>query len=150
MPLYCYHVCSNGEGLQTVCQKYEFYSMFQRVTSLDYKMILQCKQCVPLHTINLNRSKITSISSNRCNQPLDSAELATTTPNMSVDDRVESEKNWCKRIVTDINDNVHVYKIIPTCPLSPITCPGTYTGQSELSTECYNMENQRQYQQTTL
>jgi hypothetical protein len=47
-----------------------------------------------------------------------------------------SDTNWGTRRVTDIYDDDHEYKSIPTSQLSAITSPSTYNGRSDLTPEC--------------
>jgi len=70
------------------------------------------------HTIDPDEFKTTSITSNGCNRPPDTGEVATAPLN--------------KR-VTNIEDDDHEYR---TSQLSAITSPSTYNGRSDLTPEC--------------
>jgi len=50
--------------------------------------------------------------------------------------------------VTNIEDDDHEYKTIPTSQLSAIINPSTNNGQSDLSPECRNIEHPRRSQDT--
>jgi len=48
--------------------------------------------------------------------------------------------------ITDIEDDDHEYKTIPTSQLAAITSPSTYNGRSDLTPECGHIENQERSQ----
>jgi len=100
------------------------------------------------HTIDPDEFKTTSIASKCCNQPPDTGEGTTAHLNASIHcgKPVSSDTNWHTRHVSDIEDDRHEFKIIPTCQLSPITNPRTHNGQSAVTPECCNIENQWQSQ----
>jgi len=96
------------------------------------------------HTIDPDEFKTTSITSNGCNWPPDSGEVVTAPLKASIHggNLESSEANWRTRRVTDIEDNDHEYKTIPTSQLSVITSPSTYNRRSKLTPECGHIENQ--------
>jgi len=100
------------------------------------------------HTIDLDEFKTTSITSNGCNWPPDTGDVATAPLNASIHcgNLESSETKWRTRRVSDIEDDKHEYKTIPTSQLSAITSPSTYNGRSALTPECCNIENQRRSQ----
>ena len=97
------------------------------------------------HTIDPDEFETTSITSNGCNRPPDTGELATAPLNASIHGGTlsSSETKWHTTRVADIKDDDYEYKTIPTSQWSAITSPSTYNGRSHHTPECRDMANQR-------
>ena len=103
------------------------------------------------HTIVPDEFKMTSIASNGCNWPPDTGEVATAPLSASIPggNLESSDTKWRTRRDTDIKDDDHEYKTIPTSQLSEITSPSTYNRRSNLTPECGHIENQGEVRRFT-
>jgi hypothetical protein len=98
--------------------------------------------------IDADEFMMTSITSNDCNRPPDTGEVATAQLKASIHGRnlENSDAKWRTRRVTYIDDDDHEYKTIPTAQLSVITSPITYNARIDFIPECGHIMNQRQSQ----
>jgi len=95
------------------------------------------------HTIDPDEFKTTSITSNSCNRPPDTGEIATAPISLSnhCGNLESSDTKWCTRQVTDFEDNDHKFNPISVSQLGTFTSPSTYNRLSNLTPKRGHIEN---------